>query len=352
MRHLEHRVGIWWIAWLGFALILGGGNLASAEEDGGSAPAVDQAQAEGIRLLDTEHLTVTAKNITQEDDGSSRFGIGLDYRYDFAWEMRTPIRSRLGLNGEGFLSLNDPNSRRSEADDASNFNAIINQLEYGAFEVFGDDPDVARRCKGPGLVSLTPDQRRDCARLSSLQTLDYTAVQISLQARSESSQTLRDTQVSIGSGVSLAPAHLTNLLFAPLAMLVPGASENGADIGQHVSPPLLFAGFDGVFAGEHRRKLDGANETFARARFEASWKTELFVPGLYPYVNYRIFAEVAPEKEIRRADKDFADFVEVGARYYVGEQDHAFVGVKYADGALPPYLERDSQISVGLGLTF
>jgi hypothetical protein len=80
-------------------------------------------------------------------------------------------------------------------------------------------------------------------------------------------------------------------------------------------------------------------------------------------VSYQLYQEIDPPKAIRDANKATANFVEVGARYFlsgglgvladeVRPNRGPFLTVKYATGELPPYLEPDSQVSLGFGIDF
>lgn len=359
--------------------------------------------AGGLAIVDTPNVSIVVKNVSQEDDsGDSQFGIGLDWRYSFEKQFPpagTPdsfehcedtwassLAFNGSLSGKGFTSLGDPQTSRSEAKDASNFNSITNRFRYAGFfrsvppcQRLEPPPDESTPNLRAAMIAWKERTRRALRAQVERDAEGYSAVDFGFHAESESNQTFADTQVALGGSSTLASGLVSNYLLYPLKYLVPKRDE----FGDVVQSPQLFVGIEEVVGASQRKKIDGADdEHFTRFRLELGWTSELLVSGLYPFVAYHHYQELDPEPAIRRADKDTADFYEIGANYYVGHRIDAlrklfgeggaasavrnakgftgifsqgegpFVTVRYAAGKLPPYLESDHQASVGLGITF
>ena len=388
-------------------LVLGllGPPVHAQDDDSGDAEAsadpAEETEDEGLAIVDTPHVHVAVKNVRQEDEsGDSRFGIGIDWNYSFEKQVPssdapadafatcdpvpTNLAYNLSLSGKGFTSLGDSQTSHDEAKDASNFNSITNRLRYAAFlRLIGPceryvagppplDPREMPAWKAGATKHLRKQVERDAK--------SYTAIDFGLHAESESNQTFADTQGAFGGSATIASGFVANYLLYPLKFLVPNRKEYG-DV---IQSPQLFLGIEGVVGASHRKDIDDAHdEDFTRFRLELGWTTELLVPGLYPFVRYHYYRELDAERAIRVAGKDETNFYEFGVNYYVGDRfdairkllkekvlteesvrnakgitgivhqdDGPFVTVRYAAGALPPYLESDHQASVGLGITF
>lgn len=338
---------------------------APADEDVSDTTEESDPSAQGLTLLDCTNVRLVAKNITQEDeDGDSNFGIGLDWDYNLAKSWEHTFSPTLSVSGEGFVSLGDPNGSRSEADDAANFNSIVNQMRFTAQGVHTPELERAEPIpvdKGPAAVAEWKKDKRDLVRRNALrQATGYIAVDLGFHARTESNQSFHDTQVALGGGATVASGLISSWLLMPLSYLVPDRDEYGAV----VQSPLVFIAIDEVLDADQRSAMDDSDDdNFERFRLELAWTSELLLAGLYPFVNFQFFQEIDADSDIKAADKDSTTFVEGGARYYVGSvlesvrrfaggSGGPFVTLKYATGALPPYLESDHQASVGLGLDF
>jgi hypothetical protein len=371
-------------------------------DDPGSA---DESKSEGLKIVDTHNVTIVAKNISQEDEsGDSQFGIGLDWQY--AFERQVPraddptaaadnpfencdnttwvssFAFDASASGKGFASLGDPHTNREEAKDASNFNSITNRFRYaGFFRIIPPCHRVEPPPKNPSEIKAWKERTRAAIRRQVEQDAEgYTALDFGFHAETESNQTFADTQVALGGSATLASGFMTQYALYPLKFLVPARDEYG-DV---VQSPQLFLGLEEVLGASHRKEIDGANDaSFTRFRLELGWTSELFIDGLYPFVRYHHYQDLEAEGAIRRAGKASADFYELGANYYVGDRIEPlrkalgeneplgdlvrnakglsgmfsqgkgpFVTVRYAAGELPPYLETDHQVSLGLGIVF
>jgi hypothetical protein len=338
------------------------------EEDEDADAGNADTQPRALTLLDCTNLKVLARNLQQEDEsGNSQFGIGLDWDYSFehTWQ-EAPFNPTLAVNGQGRTSLGDPNSGRNGANDVANGNAILNQIRFTAKGIHG--PQEPKLDAGPFPVGGSKEEQEEWKRRASehvkkvayIQATEYTALDFGLHSRAESNQDFRDTQVAVGLGATAASGWLANWVLWPFKLFVPDASEYG-DV---VQSPIVFVGFDGVFAAHHRSQIDGASDDeFPRLRLELGWTSELLVPGLYPFFHFDFLHEFGAGNAIEAAGKETTTFFEVGADYYVGTRlsdlrqffggsGGPFVTLKYSSGRLPPYLEKNKQVSVGLGLEF
>jgi hypothetical protein len=350
------------------------------------------------KLLDTPHIALTAKNISQiNEDGNTQFGVGLDYHFGYDWSLSTPIAMDLGVKGTGFVSLNDPNGDGGNARLVSNFNSIVNEghirlppqaIIHGPKKrVSIPMPTCPKAAEGES-EEQTADRKAACRALGDLWREDvraekqkillhdathWTAFDASLRGRSESDQGFNDTQGAIGLNATVASGFATNFLLGWAKSAVPADPYEPEVYGRIFQSPALFLGFDYVIGADQRPDLDGTSKAdFPRLNLELSWTTELFFSGLWPYINYVYLYEISAPLEIQAVGKQSSHFVEVGASYYVaGLVDRLrdtgpiggaaarvtkgrgpFVTIKYAYGELPPYLVRDEQVSLGVGFSF
>lgn len=332
-----------------------------------AAPAEEADGDEVLAFIDHRNFDIVVKNVTQTDQsGDSQFGIGVDWNYAFGADFELLLPSTVMLSGSGMTSLGDPNTSPAEAPEASNFNSITNQLRYSANHLF--EPERRQFSTPPPVgdpVALAKwkEEAKAFAREEEERIAEgYTAIDLGAQAQTESSQTFQSTQVALGGSVTVASALGTNLLLYPLKYLVPDRKEHG-DV---IRPILLFAAIEEVLGANQRETLDGgSSDDFERFRFEIAWQTELLVRGLYPFVDYHLYRDLSADAALTAAGKKTAQWLEVGANYYVADRIETlrdlldvpegrgpFVTLRYATGELPPYLESDDQASVGLGFDF
>lgn len=347
-RISSHRV-----AFLAAALLFLAAPAAAQDADGG-----DGGNG-GIRIVDLagrySHLDVDVLGL-QPNAG----GLGLGYQYLFSRQLgeendglfdgpenrNWALNIELEANGRWLLDPAENETRNNTA-----------TLRFGGHHFTNDVKPLSARQVAliKDLLNKTPDQLTP----QEFKILEQFNTSVAHRTRFwawdghlgyEATQGFTDYTANVGLGLAfdLASIHpsLATIFDYPFSLFRSSSQKYRKDA------PRLYLGYDFVAGLNNTERSDatGAKDSdLNRLAAQVAWST-LLVGDTVLKLQYQAWYELSAPQAVRKADRDFNDFIDVSLRYPVN--DDVDLVVQFVDGRLPPNFRRDSVASLGFTVKF